>query len=195
MSTSKLEGVEHTCEGEKMGKREPLKVGDRVRVYAMAPGTLQGTSSIVDAGTITGLAPGGGVLIQFKRTKQWWHEKQCRRLIPRKRAAPSVKGERMQRWADRAGVMQDFARLWTSEKDAITAGLQYGRKVELVHLLEIRPGEVLLDRERLAAAWSACLGHAQERDEKLAMIISSHRSRVELGDLCKALGLPEGGAR
>lgn len=82
-------------EGEKMGKREPLKLGERVAAYD-ADGRVTGTITAFGTHGVLGIEDRYGKKICL-------HEKQCRRLIPRKRAAPSVK--RLLEMVTRAGKL------------------------------------------------------------------------------------------
>lgn len=145
-------------------KREPLKIGDRIRVYHRS----------VFTGKVDTISPDGyiGVIedgFYSQHDESPFHPKQLRRLKPRK-----PKGRR--EW--KAGT-------FSQTNQGITSGNLY--VVDHIRppdfgaiLVELNAEEIIVDREKLAKAWDVNKG------------IPTRKYAPELfEDFCKALGLKE----
>lgn len=166
-------------------KEKNLEKGDRVRVYIGsyliigAKGTVETVKGHDDLYCVRLDAPTPDADTPMV------HRHQLRRLIPRKLAAPSVKGEKV------IYVSHAWLAKLNSEATLHTDGGLIGATiwkrepvgVPCIRFVGIRPGEVILDREKLVAASEWC----DERKNQTG------NTNTWFENLCVALGL--GGAQ
>ena len=128
-------------------KREPLKIGERVRVFSHY-GPYDGEVTAVDC---RGNTPRGFVdgLIRVKNSEgqEWYqHPRQCVRLRRRER---SEKRERITAWARQ----YDDGSLILVERKPSLGSFMTGTAHRDARLVECAEGEVVLSRAELAKAW------------------------------------------
>lgn len=167
--------------------KEPLKVGDRVRVY----GFFLNGGYFGQKGTVKE-RHGAGFRVQIDGGSEMSaHPKQCRRLRPKK---VEVR-KRVERWlAEYSGGLAmgltESVFKHQSEAGAFKAQL-YPKCVIVRHFVEKLPGEVLVDREKLAKAfWDG----KKEVSKKLPPGSFPLPADV-LDEIAKCLGLPAKGAQ
>ena len=170
---------------------KPFVVGDRVAVYGVIPAGLGQRTFDGWRATVVNVLKDGLVVVEGStidgNTHYTFHPKQCRRLRPK--VEGRAKGEkRMERWA----VFHDSIAggvILSSTEEAADHNLKncaamhfFGAKK--VHLFELRPGEVIVDRAKLAKIWDEWVYGKGSN-------IPSASSSKAFKELCTALGLPE----
>jgi len=163
-------------------KREPLKIGERVRVFSHY-GPYDGEVTAVE---VRGNTPRGFVdgLIRVKNSdgEEWFqHPRQCVRLRRRER---SEKRERILRYTNKFlvdGRCNGRAVPLYESSPACQAGFKIAHGTVL-RLVELRPGEVVLSRAELEKAWDSLR-------EKFSHAVNSSHTSNQFYFLAKALGL------
>lgn len=149
-----------------MAQMKELKVGDRVRCF-----DPNGT----DDGVVQKIERDGCITVKHKNDDVCtWHRYQVRRLKPRKRAAE----ERVEVQVDTDGtfIVRGNAR-WGKSVLCWSDGLPKPGPARPVHLVEKRPGEVVVSRSDLEKAWAPL--------KQTHIAFTPERFEV----FCKALGL------
>lgn len=160
--------------------KKPLAVGDKVKVYGgisncLGQGPRRGTVSSLEEKTIEVHFDKPVRMVDktmFVRLSV--HPKQCRRLKAKPR--PQLEGkERVERWI--VFCLSDG--VVSGHRDKSAAEIIAERKgARVIRMTEVRPGEVLTDRRRLAEAW----------DAKFEVKHDHRTSGFRL--FCQALGVP-----
>lgn len=141
----------------------PLKQGDVVRVY---DGHIVAKGVVAEMGEGPSFPGAVRVVVQcgHQFTKGLYHEKQVRRLKPRKKPEPQE--ERVERWMMRSKLAAAFFTAPQPPKDGF----------EMIHLIELKSGEIPLSRDALERVWN-----------EQAPIVPASENMMFKG-ICKALG-------
>lgn len=153
-------------------KREPLKVGDRVRVFCTY-GFWDGTVDSLEKVTFK-VEDGPMEMVRVKNsggTTTRQHPRQCVRLRRRER---SEKRERITAWARK----YDDGSLVLVERKPSLSSFMTGTAHRDARLVECAENEVVLSRAELARAWKKDALHL-------------HLPEGNFESLCAALGLEE----
>lgn len=160
-----------------------LKIGDRVRVFSHY-GPYKGT--VVDV-SVRGNTPYGFVdgLIQVKddtHGKTWYqHPRQCVRL----RRKPKPAEERAERWMRIGPEASGYA-----YNERTNAELDREAAQRVAHVVELKPGEIILDRAALEIAFEkmeylskteheALIREARAEERRLALIEAFNACAVQ----------------
>ena len=134
-----------------MTPKRPLAVGDRVCVYS-GPTSFKGTVKSLDGGNkhIDGAQdiaidrddPSGSIA--------YVHPKQCRRIKVKPKKPVEEKRERLSYWLPLSDQLK-IAKSGAMYAEGLT--LYKDPRKTAFHLVELFPGEVPIDRKRLAEIW------------------------------------------
>jgi hypothetical protein len=172
--------------------KKEFKVGDRVRVYGQLLGDVEvsGHKARIVENCETFGPPNGWLTITFERGGREYrkhvHPKQCRRLV-KKPKKPTQ--ERVKATIQSQGDYYQFLSAVRGEK-VLRLSQTFDPRCprHLYYLVEVKPGEVVVNRDALAKAWDELVGGMRSSYDKSAT------STVFI-EFCKSLGLTKEGEK
>lgn len=136
-----------------MSKREPFKVGERVRVYSAA--------GVAESGTIERVTNEECIEVQVGDQRLYCHPKQCRRLRKKQREPE----KRLERWVNvYEGVADGAISAHLSPEIAKANATCVSGHKRTAHLVELRPGERVISLSDLNAACNSAGGYYKKGD-------------------------------